>query len=72
MEQTQKFGIYLNASANTVVRITSPYWIPKEPEWTLLAKDPNTTLRAIRQICEDGKLVSAPNSVQWGAIPIQD
>ena len=29
MQQASKFGIYLNATDNQVVRINSPYWIPK-------------------------------------------
>ena len=72
MQQTQKFGIYLNAKDSIVVRITSPYWIPAGPEWVLLVKDPNTTLRELRKICGEKKLVQAADSVKWGSIPIQD
>ena len=31
-ENQKKFGIYLSASENKVVRINSPYWFPPEPE----------------------------------------
>ena len=36
MQHISKFGIYLNASENQVVRINSPYWIPEEPDWVML------------------------------------
>ena len=43
-----KIGIYVNPSEGTVVRITSPYWLPEEPEWKLVTNDPNATLVSIR------------------------
>ena len=33
MQYASKFGIYINAKENQVVRINSPYWFPEEPEW---------------------------------------
>ena len=39
MQQASKFGIYLNAKENQVVRINSPYWIPPEPDWVLLTPE---------------------------------
>ena len=48
MEQSQ-MGIYLNAKEATVVRITSPYWIPEKPDWELVTSDSNATLVAIRE-----------------------
>ena len=43
-----KIGIYVNPSQGTVVRITSPYWLPEEPAWKLVTDDPNATLVAIK------------------------
>ena len=31
-----KIGIYFSSNENKVVRITSPYWLPEEPEWVMV------------------------------------
>ena len=33
-----KIGIYVNPGEGTVVRITSPYWLPEEPAWKLVTE----------------------------------
>ncbi len=67
-----KFGIYLNPSEHTVVRITSPYWFPEEPDWVYVTSEVNETLLNIRQIIRAEKLAEEPDSVIWGRIPLQD
>ncbi|GIT44393.1 MAG: hypothetical protein Ct9H300mP11_23290 [Chloroflexota bacterium] len=52
MQQASKFGIYLNAKENQVVRINSPYWIPEEPDWVLLTNEVNATLLDIREMAK--------------------
>ena len=71
MEQS-KMGIYLNAKEATVVRITSPYWIPEEPEWVLLTNDPNATLVTIRDIIREKNVMSDPSPVGWGSLPLRE
>ena len=71
MEQSQ-MGIYLNAKEATVVRITSPYWIPEEPDWALVTNDPNETLLRIREIISEKSLMSDSSSAHWGNIPLRD
>ena len=51
--QPDQMGIYLNAKEATVVRITSPYWIPEEPDWALVTNNPNETLLRLREIIKD-------------------
>ena len=71
-EQQKKFGIYLNAKENTVVRINSPYWFPPEPDWVLVTNEVNMTLLKIRELAGEKKLISDPGKVQWGSIPVLD
>ena len=54
MQQASKFGIYLNAKENQVVRINSPYWIPEEPDWVMLTPEVNATLLQIRELAKTG------------------
>lgn len=72
MQQASKFGIYLNAKENLVVRISSPYWIPEEPDWVLLTPEVNATLLQIRELAEEKKLSPAPSSIKWSTIPLKD
>ena len=65
-----KFGIYLNPSEHKVVRITSPYWFPEEPDWIYVTDEVNETLLNIRQIIRDKRLAEHPDSVSWGRIPL--
>lgn len=67
-----KFGIYLNPKEHTVVRITSPYWFPEEPDWVYVTSEVNETLLNIRQIIRDEELAEEPDSVIWGRIPLRD
>jgi hypothetical protein len=71
-ENQKKFGIYLSASENKVVRINSPYWFPPEPEWVFLTPEVNMTLLKIRELAGEKKLVDAPGDIQWGSIPLLD
>ena len=72
MQQTVKFGIYLNLLSNEIVRINSPYWIPPEPDWVLVTSEVNATLIQIRDLVRERGLVSSSDSVVWGRIPLQD
>lgn len=72
MQQASKFGIYLNANENQVVRINSPYWIPEEPDWTFLTAEVNATLLQIRELAKEGGLSSTADSISWGIIPLRD
>ena len=65
-----KFGIYLNKDTSKVVRITSPYWFPPEPNWVKVTDQVNETLLNIRAIIEQKELISDPNEVTWGRIPL--
>lgn len=67
-----KFGIYLNPGEHKVVRITSPYWFPEEPDWIYVTGEVNETLLNIRQIIRDKELAEEPDSVTWGRIPLKD
>ena len=67
-----KFGIYLNAKDGKAVRITSPYWLPEEPDWVLITSDPNATLLRVREIAQEKKLVSDSSGVVWGSLPLLD
>jgi len=71
MEQS-KIGIYVNANEGKVVRITSPYWLPEEPDWRLVTNEPNATLLAVRDMIKDQKLMNDPSSVTWGSLPLRD
>ena len=72
MQQASKFGIYLNAKENQVVRINSPYWIPDEPDWVLLTNEVNATLLNIQEIAKDKGLSNDSGSITWGIIPLKD
>jgi hypothetical protein len=72
MQQASKFGIYLNAKENQVVRINSPYWIPDEPDWVLLTNEVNATLLNIREMAKDKGLSSDSGSITWSIIPLKD
>jgi adenylylsulfate kinase-like enzyme len=71
MEQS-KIGIYVNANEGKVVRITSPYWIPEEPDWHLVTNEPNSTLLAVRDMIKERKLMDDPSEVTWGSLPLRD
>ena len=63
-----KFGIYLNPAEQKVVRITSPYWFPEEPDWVYVTSEVNASLVRIRDIVRDKSLVDDPDSVTWGPL----
>ncbi len=64
-----KIGIYVNPGEGTVVRITSPYWLPEEPAWKLVISDPNATLLAVRQAITDKGIMQDASGVVWASIP---
>ena len=72
MQQASKFGIYLNATENQVVRINSPYWIPEEPDWVFLTPEVNATLLQIRELAKEGGKSTSPDAITWGRIPLRD
>ena len=72
MQQMDKFGIYLNAGENVVVRINSPYWLPEEPDWVMLTNEVNATLLEIRALAQERGLVSDSDAIVWGRIPVRD
>ena len=72
MQQASKFGIYLNATENQVVRINSPYWIPEEPDWVFLTTEVNATLLNIREMAQEQDLSKDSGSITWGTIPLKD
>ena len=72
MQHISKFGIYLNAGENRVVRINSPYWIPEEPDWVMLTPEVNATLLEIRDLAQEKGLVSDAEAITWGRIPLLD
>lgn len=72
MQQTSKFGIYLNPQSNQVVRINSPYWIPEEPDWVFLTPEVNATLLQIRDLAREKGLSTNPDEITWGTIPLRD
>ncbi len=55
-----------------MVRITSPYWFPEEPEWVYVTSEVNATLLAIRDMVREQSLSDNPDSVTWGRIPLLD
>lgn len=67
-----KFGIYLNPVERKVVRITSPYWFPEEPDWVYVTDEVNATLLSIRQTIRDKGFDTDPDAVTWGRIPLKD
>jgi hypothetical protein len=72
MQQTSRFGIYLNPKENQVVRINSPYWIPEEPDWVFLTPEVNATLVQIRDLARERGLSQEPDAITWGRIPLRD
>ena len=72
MQQISKFGIYLNARDNLVVRINSPYWIPEEPDWVFLTPEVNSTLLQIREMARQNGIPGSSESIVWGTIPSKD
>ena len=72
LEHVEKFGIYLNIESGQVVRITSPYWFPPEPDWVIVTREVNATLIHIRDSIKSKKLFAKPESVVWGRIPLKD
>ncbi len=68
----QRFGIYLNTKELKVVRINSPYWIPQGEDWVSLTPEVNATLVKIRELVRQRNLVSDPDKVVWGEIPIKE
>ena len=72
MTSASKFGIYLNASEKKVVRITSPYWLPEEPDWVYVTDEVNATLLKIREAIGEASLAEDPDDVTWGRIPLKD
>lgn len=72
LQHVEKFGIYLNPSEGKVVRITSPYWFPEEPDWVYVTNEVNATLLAIRETIREKSLSDDPDGVTWGRIPLLD
>ena len=72
LSHASKFGIYLNPEERKVVRITSPYWFPEEPDWVYVTKEVNATLLEIRQLIAEQSLSDDSDSVTWGRIPLLD
>ena len=72
MQQISKFGIYLNARDNQVVRINSPYWIPEEPDWVFLTPEVNSTLLRIREMAMENGIPGSADSIVWGTITSKD
>ena len=72
MQQSSRFGIYINAREKVVVRINSPYWIPEEPDWTYLTPEVNATLLQVRDMAREKSLVPDAGELTWGTIPMKD
>ncbi|HAL46710.1 MAG: hypothetical protein FI707_12260 [SAR202 cluster bacterium] len=72
LPHVSKFGIYLNADEGKVVRITSPYWFPEEPDWVYVTDEVNATLLHIRDVIQEKNLSTDASSVGWGRIPLKD
>jgi hypothetical protein len=72
LPHVSKFGIYLNASEGKVVRITSPYWFPEEPDWVYVTNEVNATLLHIRDLVKEKGLSAEAETVTWGRIPLKD
>jgi hypothetical protein len=70
--EPDKIGIYFNAQERKVVRITSPYWLPEEPDWVMVTGEPNATLLAVRDVIKEKGLMSDPSEVGWGSLPLRD
>lgn len=72
LSHVSKFGIYFNAKDSKVVRITSPYWFPEEPDWVYVTNEVNATLLDIRTAIQEKNLADSADSVTWGRIPLRD
>tara|TARA_B100001123_G_C14989059_1_gene898837 strand:+ start:68 stop:289 length:222 start_codon:yes stop_codon:yes gene_type:complete len=72
LPHVSKFGIYFNSAEGKVVRITSPYWFPPEPEWQYVTNEVNATLLSIRELIKEQGLSDESDSVMWGRIPLLD
>ena len=72
LPHVSKFGIYFNSLEEKVVRITSPYWFPPEPEWVYVTNEVNATLLSIRKMIKEQGLADSSDSVTWGRIPLLD
>lgn len=72
LAHVSKFGIYLNATEGKVVRITSPYWFPEEPDWVYVTDEVNATLLKIRDLIQEKGLSAEAETVVWGRIPLKD
>lgn len=72
MQQSSKFGIYINVQGKKVVRINSPYWIPEEPDWSFLTPEVNATLLQIRDMVKEGSMTADAGEITWGTIPLKE
>ena len=72
MQQTSRFGIYLNPAQSQVVRINSPYWLPPAPEWVLLTPEVNATLLQVRELARQQGLTADPEAIRWGSVPLRE
>ena len=72
LPHVDKFGIYLNPGEHKIVRITSPYWFPEEPDWVYVTGEVNATLLRVREIVREGSLAPDPDTITWGRIPLRD
>ncbi|MFQ5859963.1 MAG: hypothetical protein ACE5IG_00210 [Dehalococcoidia bacterium] len=72
MQQSSRFGIYLNLQRGEAVRINSPYWFPQGPDWVYLTPEVNATLLQIRELAKAKGLVPNPEAITWGSIPLRD
>ncbi len=72
LPHVSKFGIYLNAAEGKVVRITSPYWFPEEPDSVYVTDEVNATLLRIRDLVREHDLSADADNVAWGRIPLND
>ena len=72
LSHVSKFGIYLNDKERKVVRITSPYWFPEEPDWVYVTDEVNATILKIREMIREKALSELPDDITWGRIPLKD
>lgn len=72
LPHVSKFGIYLNDKERKVVRITSPYWFPEEPDWVYVTNEVNATILKIRDVVREKALSELPDDITWGRIPLKD
>ncbi len=72
LAHVSKFGIYLNSKERKVVRITSPYWFPEEPDWVYVTDEVNATILKIRDTIREKALSELPDDITWGRIPLKD